>query len=311
MIYYRRNNTDTARSVFFNLHEYIDNRMPDSVYMGYVICCIIYYVIAGGISAFMFGFEFYGCLCFIPFMIIEHCISYLFFYAFPKQQSKTRDIDTIQKRIEKLQTKEKVWDNKNPFDSVYDSQTIRSVKLYYRNCKELEMMYLNDVKVSLEKEKQKETPKNENKKDVRVTKLENYEKKINKYIEEDGIADIECISDAIKKLFIAINHKPTGIKLISNNLFVYFNELEYILDKYITLNQENKLKYQKDIIEIAENLTTNIKKVCEDIEKIETNDIEVSIKILLQELKAPENLTISDTTVELINLENNIFNKGE
>lgn len=306
-------NNMTPVQVFFNLHNYIEDEMPDSVIWGYMWYDIIYYIIVALLGFLYLDFNFWnGLLFLLPLLFVEHCIAYLYFYLYPRYLSKTRDIKKIEDRIKKLRQKEKYWDDKDSYDSFFDSSTIYSIRRYYSICQNSEKDYLNEIKKELAKEQEVLKTQNiETTRDTRIAKLETYKKLVETYISEHNISDIECIDASIEKLLDTVNHKPAGVKLISNNLFVYFNELKYILDKFITLNQENKEKYQENIIEIAKSLTSNIEEICDNIEKFETDDIEVSMKILLQELKDTKNLKISDTTTQLINVENEIFNGKE
>ena len=311
MVYYNRKNKLLSNYVFFHLHEYMEDEIGNDVLFKYMLFDVALYLSSGVMFHFWLNFNFwYSCFMLLPLMFIEHCFAFMYFYLYPKYRSKSKKIETIEKNIEKLASKKEYWDDKNSYESVFSYDDIRALTLYYKWCLECEQEYLRDV-IAEKEFKKSNAEENATKKDNRIIQLENILNEINCFVNNENINSLVCIGDAINELLDTIKQKPIGIRLISNNLFVYFDELKYILEKYITLNDENKEKYNLTIAEIAERLTSNIKEICNSIEKLETDDIEVSMNVLLSELKNVKNLEISNTAAQLINVENDIMNEME
>ena len=310
MVYYDRDNKLTSSQVFFHFHEYIEDFVANDVLFRYMIFDILYYI-AVGFSMFMFvniGF-WWKILLLLPIMVLEHCVAFVYFYLYPKHRSKNQNTSAIEMFIDKIESRVSYWDNKDSYDSVFSWTEIDNLTRYYRNWAKEEREYLRRVEKEQRKKKNQIPAETNTTQDVRVVKLQNYRQEITYYVENHNISSISCVGDAIDNLLGAVNQKSAGVKLISNNLFVYFNELKYILEKYITLNNENKEKYNITITEIAERLSANIEEICDNIEKFETDDIEVSMSVLLKELKESKNLEITDTQTQLLNVENDIFNE--
>ena len=75
-----------------------------------------------------------------------------------------------------------------------------------------------------------------------------------------------------------------GYSLISSNLYLYLDELQNILNKWGELSEEQKQKYESDVKKISVALSKNIDELNSRISKLETEDLEVSISVLLKEL---------------------------
>ena len=82
---------------------------------------------------------------------------------------------------------------------------------------------------------------------------------------------------------ISLEHSKEGM--------VYLDELQGILEKFFSLNSEQKSDYIGKIEKLSKLIEDHINSVVKRIEKLEVEDLEVNIDVLLQELerKAEEN----------------------
>lgn len=92
------------------------------------------------------------------------------------------------------------------------------------------------------------------------------------------------VTKSITTLIDTLNKKPMGYTLVSSALYIYLDELQNILNKWVELNDQQKKTYAKDIGKISEALSQEINRLIDRITKLETEDIEVGIAVLLKEL---------------------------
>ena len=96
------------------------------------------------------------------------------------------------------------------------------------------------------------------------------------------------ILKSMNTLIATLDKKPMGYGLIPNTLYIYLDELQNILERLIGLEDEKRERYIKDIEKISTALSENIETLIDRITKLETEDIEVSITVLLNELTRNE-----------------------
>ena len=75
-----------------------------------------------------------------------------------------------------------------------------------------------------------------------------------------------------------------GQGLIDGTLYLYLDELQKILSEYVGLNDKQRNAYLADIKKLSIAFGQNIDRLTERIEKLETESMEVSIAVLMNEL---------------------------
>jgi uncharacterized protein YdeI (YjbR/CyaY-like superfamily) len=72
--------------------------------------------------------------------------------------------------------------------------------------------------------------------------------------------------------------------MIPHNLYLHLDELLVVLNKYTELDNEQKKNYISDIKKVSEYLKRNIEQLSKRISALETEDIEISLSVLLKDL---------------------------
>ena len=102
---------------------------------------------------------------------------------------------------------------------------------------------------------------------------------------------VKFLNDVIGSLNIlndTLAQKPIGYTLIPGTMYAYLDELQNILNKWVDLDDAQKKIYEDDIIKISTAIGNFITSLNNRIVRLETEDIEVGISVLLSELE--ENL---------------------
>lgn len=250
----------------------------------------------------IFGFNLIAfAISFIVFDIILCFVDQMTYVILPYHRSKNMSLDAVQKRIDELKKeKDKISKDLTEFrktecrecryhyyDNCTDCKDVRLAVSEIRTLNQFiksEEAYLNK---ELEKIKEKEVEaNNKTSKDYSDKKqyLIDIRDKLKYYKTKKNMEFLAPILKSIKVLISTLEKKPIGYTLVSNTLYIYLDELQKILEKLISLDDEKKEIYLRDIEKISIALSENINNLINRISKLETEDIEVSITVLLNEL---------------------------
>ena len=94
-----------------------------------------------------------------------------------------------------------------------------------------------------------------------------------------------ALHKSIKKLIDILNEKEVGFTIISSSFYIYLDELQGILEKFFSLNDKQKSEYTKKIEKLSILIEDHINSLIKRIEKLDVEDLEVNIDVLLQELE--------------------------
>lgn len=240
-------------------------------------------------------------ISFIIFDIVLCFIDQMTYVIIPYNRTKNMSLDDVKKRIDSLKKeKQEISEELDNFRKkvcnecryhYYDNCTdCRDVKLAISEIRTLndfiksEENYLNK---ELEKIKEKEVEaNNKTSKDYSDKKqyLIDIRDKLKYYKNKKNMTFLEPVLRSVKLLISTLDKKPMGYALVSNTLYIYLDELQKILEKLTSLDETKKDVYIKDIEKISVALSENINSLINRISKLETEDIEVSITVLLNEL---------------------------
>lgn len=95
---------------------------------------------------------------------------------------------------------------------------------------------------------------------------------------------LKSVVDSVSTLKTILEKKPIGHSLISSKLYIHLDELINILTGWEGLSDAQKDIYMESIKSLSEKFTENINHLVKRIEKLETENIEVSISVLMKEL---------------------------
>lgn len=308
MVYYDRECEYSPMNVFLHLHQYIEKYVSEDILFMYFWFDMFFYALFGILGYTAFGIGFWWMFVFFAFVfIVEHCLAYVYFYIVPKARANSKDIHRIELYIQKLEDKQYRWDNKGG-DSMWDYNTRYNVIDYLREWIKEERAYIDTLQKAPVKETVEDVESDvwDASEKIKVGKLMSYRNKISEYVTTHHMKFLSNTESALVSLIDIVHQKPIGIRLVSNNLFVYFDELFYILDKYKGFSDKNVSKYNTTIQQISNKLSENIRKIVYRIEKFETDDIEVSMNVLLKELDNFQNMDVSDIEIQLKNAEKDI-----
>ena len=105
------------------------------------------------------------------------------------------------------------------------------------------------------------------------------------FIDKKNVDFLKPVYDSIKRLIGVLEEKEIGFTIISSSFYIYLDELQGILEKFFTLNDKQKSEYIGKIERLSKLIEDHINSVINRIEKLEVEDLEVNIDVLLQELE--------------------------
>ena len=105
------------------------------------------------------------------------------------------------------------------------------------------------------------------------------------FIDKQKVEYLKPVYKSIKKLIDILNEKEVGFTIISSSFYIYLDELQGILEKFFSLNDKQKSEYTKKIEKLSILIEDHINSLIKRIEKLDVEDLEVNIDVLLQELE--------------------------
>lgn len=266
---------------------------------------IINVAVPVGIMA-LFGFDLIALAAgFIATDVILCCIDNEVFVRSPYRKSKKMSLEDVESRIEKMKLQR---DTKKKEISKLRSKYCYNCDSYSgwsrsdcTSCNTMSRLYsdvskLNDFIDSesryLESEKSKIKDKeieNNNKKSVeyqnKMKYFEDVRDRLKYFIDKQKVEYLKPVYKSIKKLIDILNEKEVGFTIISSSFYIYLDELQGILEKFFSLNDKQKSEYTKKIEKLSILIEDHINSLIKRIEKLDVEDLEVNIDVLLQELE--------------------------
>ena len=108
--------------------------------------------------------------------------------------------------------------------------------------------------------------------------------KLEYFVKTYKVHEVDIVITSIAKLDEVLEKKPMGQGLIDGTLYLYLDELQKILSEYVSLNDKQRNAYLADIKKLSMAFGQNLDRLTERIEKLETESMEVSIAVLMNEL---------------------------
>ena len=104
--------------------------------------------------------------------------------------------------------------------------------------------------------------------------------------QEKLIKDAEKVAaEEVKGEEVPQPEKEVGFTLISNTFYIYLDELQGILEKFFSLNKGQKEEYFGKVEKLSELIEDHISSLVKRIEKLEVEDLDINIDVLLSELE--------------------------
>lgn len=254
------------------------------------------------ITYMAFGFNILAlAIAFVATDIMLTVIDNLVFVYLPRAKTMSASLKSSQKRVAKVIAKRDKL--QNTIQDFKDKTCANCTSRYWRegctDCYEKEYSDLQLMNRFIDQEQkwidsQLETIKeNEIKEDVRQSKdfsskteyFINVRNKIAYFIKTYDVTFLNNVLSSIDELNKTLDKKPIGCTLIPGTMYAYLDELQNILSKWVDLDSAQKNMYEKDINRISEAISKFINSLNERIVRLETEDIEVGISVLLNELE--------------------------
>lgn len=110
------------------------------------------------------------------------------------------------------------------------------------------------------------------------------EDKISKYSKNLDWESLKKMKKTISELIKLLKKKSIGFKLIPNSLNIYLNEFLEVIEKVSNLEGKSLKDYKNKLLKIADALNEDVAELNERIRTFEVNDIDVTLKVLYDEL---------------------------
>jgi hypothetical protein len=267
-----------------------------NVVLNIIVACLVF-------NFFKFNFIVWA-LSFVIFDIVSIFFDYIFVFIIPKLKFYILGLKGIQKYISDLESEiakvrgnlcsnspcghhceklQNYWCRDDEECSMY---------IYFSwltKVKRLLEVYNNIKLEEIEKiEKEAEEAKRISELDKKfVDKLEFYENvkcRISKYSKSMKLESLNKMENTVSELISLLKQKTIGFKLIPNSLNIYLTEFLDVVEKVSNLDSKASKEYKNKLMKIANALSEDVNELNERIRTFEVNDIDVTLKVLYDEL---------------------------
>jgi Rad3-related DNA helicase len=111
-----------------------------------------------------------------------------------------------------------------------------------------------------------------------------FAEKIDYFVANHNFTFLKPVEDSIDRLVELLKMKPDGYRLIPRTLYLYIDELQKVLSKLTGLQTLQMGEYMEDLMTVSSALSKSVDRTITNIEKLDTDDIEVSLSVLINEL---------------------------
>lgn len=237
-------------------------------------------------------------IAFCVFDIVMCIVDHLVIVVIPRNKTLSISFTKAQERLDKMKEKKKALDEtykkfrkENKCDSCwhscsscYEYQKLKNQINLLGTFIEEEEIYINSELNKLKEEEirtdKRKSEDYENKRDF----LKRTKEKLEYFTKTYNVHEVDIVITSIANLDEVLEKKPMGQGLIDGTLYLYLDELQKILSEYVGLNDKQRNAYLADIKKLSIAFGQNIDRLTERIEKLETESMEVSIAVLMNEL---------------------------
>ena len=235
-------------------------------------------------------------ISFILFDILMCSLDWLIFFVIPRWKTMHVSLEEAQRRLPLYEEKREKLFKKIIAEEGCDGECINCWHTRCGGLKDDELKiydaFIRDEKRYIESELKKleiqkaESEGNKQSKDFTDKKeyLASASLRIKVLIENEKMDFLKPTYQAIEDLRETLNKKPMGYTMISDMLYIYTDELLKIVAQLKDLDEEQVNKYMPDVQKISKYLSQHVNDIEDRIIKLETDDIEVGIAVLLKEL---------------------------
>ena len=272
-----------------------------NVLINIAIPAIIIYFFKFNLLAFAIGF--------ILTDIVLNTIDWIFFIRIPYNKTMNSSLSYLQKRLEKINNKIAQIDmeleaQRKKLCNGCGGHRGTSFSYHCSDCEYVENLLRerrrwNDIQNQESKYINKELEKIKQEKaqnDTRSSKdytdkkefLINSKEKFKFYKTNHDMSIVSPIIKSLKDLIKILEEKPIGYSMISAKTYLYIDETLKILEQLVNMDDDLKERYLDKISQISNELSRTVNELIERIERLEVEDIEVSMTVLLNELTKSE-----------------------
>lgn len=241
--------------------------------------------------------------------IILNTIDWICFIRIPYNKTMNASLPYLQKRLEKINNKVAKIDMElesqrkkhcngcsgyrgNSFsyhcsDCEYVEDLLRE-KRRWKDIQEQETKYINRELEKINQEKAQNDTRSSKDYTDKKEFLINSKEKFKYYKTKHDMSIVTPIIKSLKELIKILEEKPIGYSMISTKTYLYIDETLNILEQLINMDEDLKERYLDKISQISNELARTVNELIERIERLEVEDIEVSMTVLLNELTKSE-----------------------
>ena len=198
-----------------------------------------------------------------------------------KMKEKKNQLDENYKKFRKDHKCDNCWHN---CSSCYEYQKLKNQINILKTFIDEEEIYINSELDKIKEEEirtdKRKSEDYENKRDF----LKRTKEKLEYFVKTYKVHEVDIVITSIAKLDEVLEKKPMRQGLIDGTLYLYLDELQKILSEYVSLNDKQRNAYLADIKKLSMAFGQNLDRLTERIEKLETESMEVSIAVLMNEL---------------------------
>lgn len=236
--------------------------------------------------------------------VVLCCIDNEVFVKGPYRKAKKMSLEDVESNIEKMKLekdsitkkiahlRDKYCDNCHSYSgSRYSCTDCSEMRNLHSDLSKLQSFIdreENYLRIEKGKIRDKEIESNNKKSEDYRNKLQYFmdvKDRLKYFIDKQDVEFLKPVHKAMKKLVDVLSEKEIGFSLISNTFYIYLDELQGILEKFFSLNKGQKEEYLGKIEKLSELIEDHISSLVKRIEKMEVEDLDINIDVLLSELE--------------------------
>ena len=110
------------------------------------------------------------------------------------------------------------------------------------------------------------------------------------FIKNHNFTFLKPIIDSTERLMNLLVKKPEGYDLVPSTIYLYMDELQKIMSKVAGMETLQMGAYMEDLMTVSNALSKIVDRTVSRIEQLDTNDVEISLSVLINELKKEEGM---------------------
>lgn len=234
--------------------------------------------------------------------IVDNFVSYWYPQTVLRASFEKRvdSVDSLSKKVDNLEKKFDKVNNENydkcercsdcsetecSFFARRECKAVSDYKFYKRRL-EGEQAKLEEDRKTLEEQRVEKENKPGSEYQSKADYLRDKRIFLGSCVEKKDMDFLNPVCKSLSELILILRNKPQGYVMLPHSLMVYLDELTNILSQWSGLSDERREVYREEIDKVSTALGENISHLINKIRTMEEGNIEVSLKVLLNELES-------------------------